>query len=97
MYYCNPSPAKKQLLETFSYKPQEFRHQDLISMMENISLLTEKNSEQLMTAAKEQKKNDSFFFFGEITQINDNNIQNCSFNSHLTREITENEKYFPII
>ena len=49
-----------------------------------------------MTAAKEQKKNDSFFF-GEITQINDNNIQNCSFNSHLTREITENEKYFPII
>lgn len=38
-----------------------------------------------------------FFFFGEITQINDNNIQNCSFNSHLTREITENEKYFPII
>ena len=44
MYYCNPSPAKKQLLDTFSYKPQEFRHQDLISMLENISLLTESNS-----------------------------------------------------
>ena len=52
MYYCNPSPAKKQLLESFSSKPQEFRHQDLISMMENISLLTETNSKEA-TAATE--------------------------------------------
>jgi len=41
MYYCNPSDAKKTVLETFTFKPNEFRHQDLISIMENISLLTE--------------------------------------------------------
>lgn len=41
MFYCNPSPSKKELLETFTFKPQEFKHQDLISIMENISLLTE--------------------------------------------------------
>lgn len=41
MFYCNPSDSKKKLLETFTFKPQEFKHQDLISIMENISLLTE--------------------------------------------------------
>ena len=44
MYFCNPNQAKKQLLETFTFQPNEFHHQDLISQIENISLLTEEES-----------------------------------------------------
>jgi len=44
MYYCNPSESKKRLLETFTFKPQEFKHQDLVDQLENISLLTEPTS-----------------------------------------------------
>jgi len=46
MYYCNPSESKKNLLETFTFKPQEFKHQDLVDQLENISLLTESTSSQ---------------------------------------------------
>lgn len=41
MYYCNPSESKKSLLETFTFKPQDFKHQDLVDQLENLSLLTE--------------------------------------------------------
>lgn len=41
MFYCNPSSARQKLLETFTHKPTEFRHQDLVAQVENISLLTE--------------------------------------------------------
>jgi len=44
MYYCNPSSSKKALLETFTHKPAEFKHQDLLAQLENISLLTESPS-----------------------------------------------------
>lgn len=44
MYYCNPSESKKYLLDTFTFKPQEFKHQDLVDQLENISLLTEEPS-----------------------------------------------------
>ena len=44
MYYCNPSESKKSLLEKFTFKPQEFKHQDLVDQLENISLLTENPS-----------------------------------------------------
>lgn len=39
LYYCNPSPAKQDLLVKFSSHPDEFRHHDLIAEMENIALL----------------------------------------------------------
>ncbi len=38
MYYCNPEEDKIQLLETFAKRPAEFKHQDLIANIENISL-----------------------------------------------------------
>ncbi len=41
MYYCNPSESKRSLLNTFTFKPEEFKYQDLVAQMENISLLTE--------------------------------------------------------
>jgi len=44
MYYCNPSESKRKILETFTFKPQEFKHQDLVDQLENISLLTESTS-----------------------------------------------------
>ena len=59
MFYCNPSPSKKELLETFTFKPQEFKHQDLISIMENISLLTEAT----VAAKTEQSKQKNFSLF----------------------------------
>jgi len=40
MYYCNPSKEKRELMETFTNKPEEFKHSDLIAQLENISLLT---------------------------------------------------------
>lgn len=40
LYYCNPSEEKVSLMEKFLYKPMEFKHQDLIAQLENISLLT---------------------------------------------------------
>jgi len=44
MYYCNPSESKKYLLDTFTFKATEFKHQDLVDQLENISLLTEEPS-----------------------------------------------------
>lgn len=38
LYYCNPSEDKINLMKSFLYKPMEFKHQDLISQLENISL-----------------------------------------------------------
>jgi len=40
MYYCNPSKEKRDLMEIFTHKPEEFKHSDLIAQVENISLLT---------------------------------------------------------
>lgn len=56
MYYCNPSAAKKSLLETFTFKPAEFKHQDLVGQIENISLLTESPSSSSTSAGGEDKK-----------------------------------------
>ena len=39
MYYCNATPEKLALLEAFTEKPSEFRHMDLVSQMESISLV----------------------------------------------------------
>ena len=52
MYFCNPNQAKKQLLETFTFRPNEFHHQDLISQIENISLLTEEKLTPSAAAAR---------------------------------------------
>ena len=52
MYFCNPNPAKRQLLETFTFQPNEFHHQDLISQIENISLLTEEKLTPSAAAAR---------------------------------------------
>ena len=43
MYYCNPSPEKRKLLETFTKTPDQFKHVDLVAQLENISLLTTPN------------------------------------------------------
>ncbi|CAK1578898.1 unnamed protein product [Parnassius mnemosyne] len=39
MYFCGKDKAKLQLLETFNKKPDSFKHMDLISELENISLV----------------------------------------------------------
>uniref|UniRef100_A0A1I8Q8D4 ATP synthase mitochondrial F1 complex assembly factor 1 n=1 Tax=Stomoxys calcitrans TaxID=35570 RepID=A0A1I8Q8D4_STOCA len=39
MFYCKNDPAKQQLLETFTSKPDEFKHMDLIKEVENIQLV----------------------------------------------------------
>lgn len=39
MFYCKDDPAKQQLLETFTKKPDEFKHMDLIKEVENIQLV----------------------------------------------------------
>ncbi|KAL6445497.1 hypothetical protein ACFW04_000815 [Cataglyphis niger] len=40
LYYCNDNKDRLQLLETFTYKPNEFKHMDLIVQLETISLKT---------------------------------------------------------
>ena len=52
MYFCHPNQAKKKLLETFTFQPNEFHHQDLISQIENISLLTEEKLTPSAAAAR---------------------------------------------
>ena len=42
MYYCKPSEAKLKLLNTFTKKPNEFKHSDLIEQMEDLSLMAAK-------------------------------------------------------
>ena len=39
MYYCDATPEKLALLESFTEKPSEFKHMDLVAQMESISLL----------------------------------------------------------
>ena len=56
MYYCHPNPVKKQLLEAFTFKPNDFHHQDLISQIENISLLTESPLTKTATSASASSK-----------------------------------------
>lgn len=38
LYYCNDNEHRLQLLETFTHKPNEFKHMDLIAQLETISL-----------------------------------------------------------
>lgn len=38
LYYCNDNKHRLQLLETFTHKPNEFKHMDLIAQLETISL-----------------------------------------------------------
>lgn len=40
LYYCNDNEQRLQLLETFTSKPNEFKHMDLIAQLETISLET---------------------------------------------------------
>ncbi|KAM7363518.1 ATP synthase mitochondrial F1 complex assembly factor 1 [Cochliomyia hominivorax] len=39
MFYCKNDEAKQKLLETFTKKPDEFKHMDLIKEVENIQLV----------------------------------------------------------
>jgi ATP synthase F1 complex assembly factor 1 len=39
MYYCNPEEDKIKLLDTFTQKPAEFKHQDLIAQLDTVNLL----------------------------------------------------------
>ena len=39
MYYCNATPEKLALMESFTEKPSEFKHMDLVAQMESISLV----------------------------------------------------------
>ncbi|XP_075148931.1 ATP synthase mitochondrial F1 complex assembly factor 1 [Haematobia irritans] len=39
MFYCKNDPAKQKLMETFTLKPDEFKHMDLIKEVENIQLV----------------------------------------------------------
>ena len=60
MYYCNPSQEKRQLMDTFTHKPEQFKHSDLIAQVENISLLTAAPSTsdtQAESASKSESKN----------------------------------------
>ena len=63
MYYCNPSESKKYLLDTFTFKPQEFKHQDLVDQLENISLLTEEPSSSKAAKKWISLVSFSFLFF----------------------------------
>jgi len=38
LYYCTDDPARIKLIETFTDKPDEFKHMDLIAQLESISL-----------------------------------------------------------
>ena len=38
LYYCKPSEEKLALMRTFSERPMEFRHQDLIDQVNKLSL-----------------------------------------------------------
>ncbi|KAL9899371.1 ATP synthase mitochondrial F1 complex assembly factor 1 isoform 1-T2 [Glossina fuscipes fuscipes] len=38
MFYCKTDKGKQRLLETFTNKPREFKHKDLIKEVENIQL-----------------------------------------------------------
>lgn len=38
LYYCNDNEHRLQLLKTFTNKPNEFKHMDLIAQLETISL-----------------------------------------------------------
>lgn len=38
LYYCNDNEQRLNLLETFTHKPNEFKHMDLITQLETISL-----------------------------------------------------------
>ncbi|KAG5882502.1 hypothetical protein JTB14_008475 [Gonioctena quinquepunctata] len=38
LYYVQQDPEKKKLLEIFTYKPDEFKHSDLITQIETLSL-----------------------------------------------------------
>ena len=40
MFYCNPSLEKRELMDTFTNRPEQFKHADLIAQIENVSLLT---------------------------------------------------------
>jgi len=40
MFYCNPSVEKRDLMDTFTHRPEQFKHADLIAQIENVSLLT---------------------------------------------------------
>ena len=39
MYYCNATPEKLALMESFTERPSEFKHMDLVAQMESISLV----------------------------------------------------------
>ena len=39
MYYCDATPEKLALLESFAENPSEFRHMDLVAQLESISLV----------------------------------------------------------
>ena len=39
MYYCDATPEKLALLESFTENPSEFKHMDLVAQMESISLV----------------------------------------------------------
>ena len=39
MYYCDATPEKLALLESFTENPSEFRHMDLVAQLESISLV----------------------------------------------------------
>lgn len=40
LYYCTENPKRLQLLETFTNKPDEFKHMDLIAQLETLDLNT---------------------------------------------------------
>ena len=48
MYYCDATPEKLALLESFTENPSEFRHMDLVAQLESISLVqaTQENVEE---------------------------------------------------
>lgn len=52
LYYCTDDPARTKLLETFTEKPDEFKHMDLVAQLETISL---KGGFPHVDSAKEKK------------------------------------------
>lgn len=38
LYYCTENPKRLQLLETFTRKPDQFKHMDLIAQLETLDL-----------------------------------------------------------
>ena len=55
MFYCNPSQEKRELMDTFTNRPEQFKHADLIAQIENVSLLTAAPSAQPTEQAAPQK------------------------------------------